>query len=169
MTTDIFKKRRSIKSYKQEQIKDSELDLILEAGTYAPTGMNLQSPVIVVIQDRETIDKIGELNAEAGGLNGDPFYGAPTLCVVFGDSARNTYLEDASLVIGNMLNAAAAIGVGGCWIHRAKEVFKTDYGKELMKKWGLGENYVGVGNCILGYAKVTPEIRPRKENYIIKV
>lgn len=168
MTIDIFKQRRSIKSYKPEQIKDSELDAILEAGTYAPTGLNLQSPVIVVIQDRETIDKIGQLNAEAGGRDGDPFYGAPTLCVVFGDTTKNTYLEDASLVIGNMLNAAAAIGVGGCWIHRAKEVFKTPYGKELMQKWGLGENYTGVGNCILGYADTTPPTKPRKENYIIR-
>jgi len=169
MSIDIFKQRRSIRSFLPEQIKQQELDMILEAGTYAPTGMNRQSPVMVVIQDKDTIRLLEKENAKVlGNEAATPFYGAPTLVVVFADTRCSTGLEDACLVMGNLMNAASVVGVGSCWIHRAKEVFQTQIGKELMRTWGLDENYIGVGNCILGYAAETPAIRPRKENYIIK-
>ena len=169
MNIDIFKQRRSIRRFQPEQIKQQELDLILEAGTYAPTGMNLQSPVMVVIQDKDTIRLLEKENAKVlGNEAATPFYGAPTLVVVFADTRCRTGFEDACLVMGNLMNAASVIGVGSCWIHRAKEVFQTETGKTLLRQWGLDENYVGVGNCILGYAAETPAARPRKENYIIK-
>ena len=164
---DVLKERRSIRSYKEEQIPLDVLKKILEAGTYAPTAMNRQTPVIVAIQNKETIKKLSKMNAKIMNSDGDPFYGAPTLLIVFADSAFSTYVEDGSLVMGNLLNAAASLGIGSCWIHRAKETFLTDEGKELMKKWGLGENYVGIGNCILGYAAAQPEAKPRKDGYII--
>ena len=169
MSIQIFKTRRSIKKYKPEQITDAELDAVLEAGTYAPTGRNVQSPLIVAVQNPEIRAKLAQANAAVMGMTSDPFYGAPTVVVVFADSEHHTGFEDACLVAGNILNAAHAIGLGSCWIHRAKEVFATDFGKALMKEWGVPERYVGVANCILGYADQAPETRPRKENYIIKV
>lgn len=169
MNIDIFKQRRSIRSFEPRQISDEALDLILEAGTYAPTGMNRQSPMIVAVQDPQIIAAMERENAAVmGNPEGKPFYGAPTVVVVFADTRCRTGLEDACLVMGNLMNAASVIGVGSCWIHRAKEVFQTETGKALMAQWGLDENYVGVGNCILGYAREIPAARPRKENYIIK-
>lgn len=169
MSTSILKERRSIRSYKPNQIAEEELCAVLEAGTYAPTGMNRQTPVIVAVQDPEIIARMEEENAAAMGRSGShPFYGAPTVLVVFADSSCPTGFEDACLVMGNLLNGAAAVGLGSCWIHRAREVFKTPYGKSLMEKWGLDERYVGVGNCILGYATESPAAKPRKEGYIIR-
>ena len=169
MSTELFKTRRSIKKFKPQQITDRELDLVLEAGTYAPTGRNRQSPLIVAVQNPEAIEKIAKANAAVMGMASDPFYGAPTLVIVFADSECHTGFEDACLVAGNILNAAHAVGLGACWIHRAREVFDTPFGKELMREWGIPASYYGVSNCILGYADIEPECRPRKENYIIKV
>ena len=169
-TLQTLKNRRSVRSYLPEQIKDEELQQILEAGIYAPTGMGAQSPILVAVQDKETIAYLSKLNAAVMGSTSDPFYGAPTVVVVLADRSRGTCVEDGSLVIGNMLNAAASLGVGSCWIHRAKEVFDSPEGKSLLEKWGIQGDYVGVGNCILGYAKgEVPAAKLRKENYIYRV
>ena len=170
MSIELLKERRSVRSYEPRQVPEELLDQVLEAGTYAPTGMNRQSPVMVAIQDPEVIRAMEKENAAVmGSADGTPFYGAPTVIVVFADARCRTGFEDACLVMGNLLNAAHALGLGSCWIHRAKEVFETETGKALKAKWGLDENYYGVGNCILGYAAEAPEARPRKENYSIKV
>ncbi len=162
--------RRSVRSFSSEQITDEELNTVLEAGTYAPTGRNLQSPLIVAVRDKETVKKLSDLNAAVMGSDSDPFYGAPCVVVVFADPSVHTYLEDGSLVMGNLLNAAHACGLGSCWIHRAKEVFESEEGKALMRKWGVDEKYVGIGNCILGYTQGDiPNARPRKDGYIIKI
>ncbi|MGN1303465.1 MAG: nitroreductase [Oscillospiraceae bacterium] len=160
--------RRSVRSYKDTQIPDEVLKEILTAGEYAPSGKNRMPTVMVVVKDKETIAMLSKLNAQIMGNDIDPFYGAPTVVIVFSDSTVNTYLEDGSLVMGNLMNAAASLGVASCWIHRARETFQTDEGKVLMKKWGLDEKYVGIGNCILGYAE--GEIRqpiPRKDGFVI--
>ena len=166
-----IKERRSCRKFKPEQIDSGLLDTVLEAATYAPTGRNLQAPKMVVVQDSETIQIMRKINAEVMGSPGaDPFYGAPTVVVVFTDSEVSTHLEDGSLVLGTLMLAAHSVGLGSCWIHRAKQTFETEEGKALMKKWGVDEKYVGVGNCILGYADCeNPEARPRKSDYILKV
>ncbi|MBP1754424.1 MAG: Nitroreductase [Firmicutes bacterium] len=162
--------RRSCRAYKNEQISDAELDDILTAGEWAPTGMGAQSPMLVALQNPEVIAKISKLNAEVMGHNMDPFYGAPTVVVVFADRSRVTYMEDGALAMGNMMNAAHSLGVASCWVHRATQVFDTQEGKGLMKEWGVPEGYVGIANCILGYAAAPlAEGKVRKENYIIKV
>lgn len=169
-TIDDLKTRRSCRAYKGEQISVDELNLVLEAGEYAPTGMGMQSPIMVVVQDKPTIKLLSDINAEIMGVNKDPFYGAPTVVVVLADTNRPTWVEDGSLVMGNLMNAAHAIGLGSCWINRARETFDRPEGKELLKKWGIPETYRGVGNCILGYpAAEAPKTKPRKENYIIRV
>lgn len=170
MNTKILLERRSIRKYKDTPIPVGILDKVLEAGTFAPTGMNRQTPIIVAVTNKEIRDLLERENAKImGDESKKPFYGAPVVLTVFYTNEVYTSFEDACLVMGNLLNAAYAEGLGSCWIHRAKEMFETPIGKELMKKWGIPENYIGVGNCILGYADETPEARPRKENYIIKV
>lgn len=164
--------RRSCRAYLPEQIKPGELQAVLEAGTWAPTGMNRQSPLIVVVQDKETRDKLSAMNAAVMGNNGDPFYGAPTVLVVLADRNMSTHVEDGSLVLGNLLLAASSIGLGSCWINRAKEVFDTEEGKALLRKWGLdADRYRGIGNCILGYPAqggIKPAA-PRKPDYVVYV
>ena len=158
--------RRSCRKYSSTQIKEDELNSVLKAGEYAPTGMGMQSPIIVVLQNKSIIDKLSKINAKIMGKDEDPFYGAPTVLVVLADKNIGTYIEDGSLVLGNLMNAAYSLGLGSCWIHRAKEEFETDEGKELLKEWNLSENYVGIGHCILGYPEEKSEAKPRKDGYI---
>ena len=169
-TIDDLKTRRSCRAYKSEQISEDELNAVLEAGEYAPTGMGMQSPIMVVVQDKPTLKLLSDINADIMGVDKDPFYGAPTVVVVLADTNRSTWVEDGSLVLGNLMNGAHAIGLGSCWINRARETFDRPEGKELLKKWGIPEGYRGVGNCILGYpAADSGKPKPRKENYIVRV
>lgn len=163
--------RRSIRKYKPEMIKEEELQQILEAGMYAPTAMGRQSPRMVVIQDKETMEQLRKMNAAVmGNPDIDPFYGAPMMILVLGDKSIGTYRDDGSLVMGNLMNAAHAVGVGSCWIHRAKEEFESEEGKALLAKWGIEGDYEGIGHCILGYADCpNPEPKPRKEGYVVRV
>ncbi len=168
-TLTTLKQRCSTKKYLPEQVPDDLLDAVLEAGLYAPSGMNNQKVVAVAVRDTETRDLLSRLNAQVMGTNTDPFYGAPCVIVVLSNPQRNTWVEDGSLVMGNLMNAATALGLGNCWIHRAREVFDSQEGKALLKKWGLPEHLRGVGNCILGYADGEPVRKPREENRILKV
>ena len=143
-------KRRSVRAYRPEQISDTELEAILRAGLYAPTAMNRQSPIMLVIQDKETISMLSGMNAKVMGLDTDPFYGAPTVIVVLADKNIPTYVQDASLVMGNMMNAAFALGVDSCWINRAREVFEMPEARALLREKGISDDYTGIGNCILG-------------------
>ncbi len=161
--------RRSVRKYSDRPVEEEKLDKVLTAGLYAPTGMNNQLPVLVAVRDKETRDKLSRMNAAVMGASGDPFYGAPCVIVVLSDPERMTWVEDGSLVLGNLMNAAHSLGLGSCWIHRAKECFDTPEGKALLRAWGVPENYRGVGNCILGYAEEEPEAKPRKSGRIIKI
>ena len=163
--------RRSIRSYTDQIPPKEVVEEICKAGTFAPTGMNRQAPIIVAVTNREVRDRLSQLNAGVFGKDNDmdPFYGAPVVLVVLADTtAAFTWKEDGSLVMGNLLNAAHAKGLGSCWIHRAKEVFETEEGKAILTELGIDANkYVGIGNCILGYVKGDyPEAKPRKENYV---
>lgn len=162
-----IKERRSVKNYiSDRQVEDEKLTAVLEAGTYAASGMGRQSPVFVAVQNSEDREALRKMNAKIMGCDGtDPFYGAPTVIVVLADKNAHTHTEDGSLAIGNMMLAAESMGLSSCWIHRAKEEFETDEGKKLLKKWGLSENYVGIGHCILGYSDSHPEAKPRKSDY----
>lgn len=166
-----LKNRRSCRKFQDKQITDEELNTILEAGTYAPTGMGKQSPKLVVIQKPELISRISKMNGAVMNSTVDPFYGAPTLVIVFADSNVGTYIQDGALVMGNMMNAAQALGVASCYINRAKEVFETEEGRNLMKEWGIPDNYIGIANCILGYEAEggTKKAAERKADYIIRV
>lgn len=168
-TIEDIMTRRSVRKYKPEQITRDELDIVLNAGVAAPTAKNLQSPIIVAVQNREEIAHLSKLNAAVMNIDADPFYGAPTVLIILADAHNPNAVPDGALVMGNLLNAAHAIGLGSCWINRAREVFASDEGKALLKKWGIEGDYIGVGNCILGYPDEEPEMKPRKDNYVYYV
>ena len=164
-----IKTRRSIRKYKPQQITEEELQTVLEAGIYAPSGRGLQSPVLVAVQDQETMAQIVRMNAAVLGSDSNPYYGAPTVILVLAPTDRTTYLEDGSCVLDTMMLAAHSIGLASCWIHREKEMFETEEGKELLKKWGIPESYAGIGALALGYADCElPQPPERKEGRIIR-
>ena len=169
-TLKVLKERRSVRQYKAEQITEAELNAVLEAGTRAPSGMGLQTSVLVLVQDPETIAYMSRLNAEIQGKPGtDPFYGAPTVVVVLADQSRATWLEDGSLAMGNLMLAAHALGLGSCWVHRAREVFAGAEGQALLRQWGIQGKYAGVAHCLLGYPDgPLPEPKPRREHRIYR-
>lgn len=162
-------KRRSTKKYTDQQVSDELLDQVLEAGLFAPTGRNNQNVICVAVRDQKIRDQLSRMNAEIMNVQIDPFYSAPCVIVVFADSEGTTWVEDGSLVLGNMLNAAESLGLGACWVHRARPMFESEEGKALMKQWGLPETMKGIGNCILGYKDAEPMEKPRKEGRIIKI
>ena len=167
---EALKSRRSIRKYKKEQIRDEELNAVLEAGTYAPTGMGTQSPIMVVVQDKDAVLRLSRMNAAfTANPKGDPFYGAPTVVMVLADSTNSNGFADACLVMGNLMNAAYSIGLGSCWINRTREMLDTAEGREMLRGWGVEDKYTGVGSCILGYPDCPhPAAKPRKEGYVIR-
>ncbi len=159
--------RVSVKKYKSEPVPKELIDKIVEAGTHAASGLNKQSPIILAVTNQEIIKKLSFLNAGKDPFKrADPFYGAPAVLVVLADKNVPTYLYDGSLVMGNLMLAANALGLGSCWIHRAKETFQMEEGKEILRELGIEGDYEGIGNCVIGYADVTPEKKPRKENWV---
>lgn len=167
-TLNVLLTRRSVRKYKPEQIDPETLNAILEAGTYAPSGMGKQPAVIVAVQSPEDRRAVMELNCKARGGSGDPYYGAPTIVLVLVDSdITGTYVEDGSCVLTTMMAAAHALGAASCWIHGEHLMFDLPEGKALLKKWGLPESLRGVGALALGYPEgQPPQPKPRKEGYI---
>ena len=126
-------------------IPDDVIGKIVEAGTYAATGMGKQSPIIIAVKDKAARDRLSKLNAEIMGTDIDPFYGAPVVLIVLADSSIPTHVYDGSLVMGNLMLAAHALGIGSCWIHRAKEEFERPEGKEILNELGIDGDYEGIG------------------------
>ena len=165
---DKIKSRRSIRKYRSDMIPQDKLEKIIEAGTYAATGMGKQSPIIIAVTNKELRDKLSAMNAKIMGVdNMDPFYGAPVVLIVLADKSRPTCVYDGSLVMGNLMLAAHNEGVGSCWIHRAKEEFESDEGKEILRSLGIEGEYEGIGHCALGYTEGEyPEGHERKDNWV---
>ena len=162
--------RRSCRSYRPDPIPQEILDQILTAGTYAATGMGKQSPIMIAVTDKAVRDQLSRMNAAVMGADSDPFYGAPVVIVVLANRAIGTHLYDGSLVMGNLMNAAHALGVASCWIHRAKEEFDSEEGKAILRYLGIEGDYEGIGHCILGYAAAEDRpAAPRKENYVYRI
>lgn len=170
-TLETLNTRRSVRAYKSDAVPAEALDKILEAGTYAPTGMGRQSPIIVAVTNKEVRDRLSTLNAKIMGVDMDPFYGAPVVLVVLARKDVPTHVYDGSLVMGNLMNAAHELGLASCWIHRAKEEFESPEGHELLATLGLdADEYEGIGHCILGYADGEPPApKPRKEDYVYRI
>lgn len=167
---EVLLTRRSIRNFNDKPIPEDVLNKILEAGTYAPTAMGMQKPIIIAITDKKVRDEVSRENARIMGREGtDPFYGAPVILLVAVENYPNA-VYDGSCVMDNLLNAAWAMGVGSCWIHRAKEELESDFGKKLLKSLGIVGYYIGVGHVALGYFDGEPPLpKPRKENYIYRI
>ena len=164
-----LKSRRSCRKYTQQQVCEEQLNAVLEAATYAPTGHGSQSPLMVVVQEPTLLARLSALNAQVMGTTRDPFYGAPTAVVVFEDTSCGTGHEDACMVMANLLNAAHAVGLGSCWINRGRQMFELPEGAEIKASWGITENMAGLAVCILGYPAEGGILdpKPRKADYII--
>ncbi len=168
-TLKTLVERRSCRAFKPDMIKEEDIQEILKAGMYAPTGGGKQTPTFIVVTNKEMRDKISEENGRiAGAPEGfDPFYGAPVIIMVIANKAFPTYQYDGSLAIGNMLNAAKSLGLGSIWIHRAKEEFDSEFGKGILKELGIEGEYEGIGHVALGYeAKEAAPAAARKEGYV---
>ena len=171
-TLKVLESRRSCRAFKSELIEEEKLKKIIEAGTYAATGMGKQSPIIIAVTNKELRDKLSAMNAKIMGQpeGFDPFYGAPELLIVLADKSIPTYVYDGSLVMGNLMNAAEDLGVNSCWIHRAKEEFESEDGKEILKSLGIEGDYEGIGHLVLGYASAPlKEAVARKADYVYYV
>lgn len=170
--SDVFeniKTRRSVRKYKSDMVPADKLEKVIEAGTYAATGKNLQAPIIIAVTNREMRDKISEMNRRIGGWEEgfDPFYGAPVILIVLAKKSAPTYLYDGSLVLGNLMLEAHDLGLGSCWIHRAKEEFESEEGKDILRSLGIEGEYEGIGHLALGYVDGEfPEEKPRKEDWV---
>lgn len=172
MTNEVIKamvERRSIREYKPDMVEQDKIDEIIKAGLYAASGMDFQPSIIVEVTNKELRDRLSEMNREIGAFpeGSDPFYGAPVVLIVLSEKDKPNRVYDGSLVMGNMMLAAHSLGLGSCWIHRAKEEFETEEGKQLLKDLGIEGEYEGIGHCIVGYPAVDlPEASPRHENRV---
>lgn len=162
-----IKSRRSVRKFKSDMIPKEVLDQIIEAGTYAATGMNKQSPIIIAVTNKEIRNRLSKWNAKIMGVDSDPLYGAPVVLIVLADKKWINHVYDGSLVMGNLMLAAHSLGVGSCWIHRAKEEFEMEEWKELLKSLGIEGEYEGIGHCVLGYADGEyPKAPERKKDWV---
>lgn len=169
-TLDAIKTRRSIRKYKNDPVPKETLDKIIEAGLYAPSGMGRQSTIIISVTNKEVRDRLSKLNAKIMGSDSDPFYGAPAVLIVLADKNCPTGIYDGSLVMQNLMLAAHELGLGSCWIHRAKEEFELPEGKEILKSLGIKGEYEGIGHCIVGYTDgEEPSPAARKENRVYHI
>lgn len=162
--------RKSVKKFKDIPVPKELIEQIIEAGLYAPSGLNKQAPIVIAVTDKTTRDELSRLNAGNDPFfRSDPFYGAPCVLVVLADKSAHTYLYDGSLTMGNMLLAAHSLGLGACWIHRAKETFESPEGKAILEKLGIVGDFEGIGNCVVGYPDMQPAEKPRKENRVFYI
>ena len=167
-TIEVIKSRRSIRKYKTQCPTKEELEAVISAGVCAPSGMNLQSAIIVAVTNPEEVNALCELCAKVRGQK-NPYYGAPAVLLVLAESKSDYKLQDGSLVMGNLMNAAHAIGLGTCWINRLDKVFELPEGKALLEKWSIKGEYTGIASCVIGYPDEEPQMKPRKENYVYYV
>ena len=166
----VLRQRRSIRKYKAEQITDAELNAVLEAGILAPSCMGKQSGLVIAVQNKDDIRQLSTMNAAIMGKDIDPYYGAPTILLVLAAADSPLPVEDGSALTTYLMAAAAAAGLGSCWINREKQMFDSPEGKALLQKWGVTGEYVGVAACTLGYIDGDlPQPAPRKDGYVVRV
>ena len=171
-TREAMINRRSVRKYKTDMIPRDIIERIVEAGTYAANGRGHQASIILAVTNKELRDRLSEMNRKIGGWDEgfDPFYGAPVVLVVLAEKDWPTHVYDGSLVMGNLMLAAHTEGIGSCWIHRAKEEFESEEGKQILKDLGVEGEYEGIGHCVLGYPdEEIAEAKPRKDDYVFWV
>ena len=171
--------RRSVKKYQDREVPLELVEQVVKAGMYAPSGMNKQAAKIIAVTNRSMRDRLSKINLDivmgrnltTSSGHSDPFYGAPVVLVVLARKDVGTHVYDGTLVMENMMIAANSLGLGSCWIHRAKETFESEEGKQILRELGIADEYEGIGNCILGYAAddaLKPQA-PRKDDFVVWV
>lgn len=168
----LVRERRSCKNFRPDKVADELVAKVVEAGVWAASGRGLQSPVVVRLKDAGLRSRISAENAAILGREIDPFYGAPEILLVLVEAGVNTAVCDGSLVLGNMMLAAHSLGLGSCWIHRAREESEKPDGvvAEIVKRLSLPGKYVGVGHLALGYAAAPlPPPPPRRAGRFLEV
>ena len=170
-TIQMMLERRSVRQYTDEMPKKEDIETIIEAGLWAASGMNLQSSKIVAITNKELRDRLMVMNREIGGYapGHDPFYGAPVVLLVLADKSSYNCRYDGSLTMGNMMLAASALGLGSCWINRARQEFESEEGKRILEELGIEGDWEGIAHCIVGVPQTVPEAKPRKEGRVLWV
>lgn len=167
---DIFAKmktRRSVRKYKSEVPPKAMIEKVIEAGRWAASGRNLQSSVIVAVTNKEIISKLTKINGEISERSSDQFYGAPVVLVVLSDKNWRNKTYDGSLILGNMMLCASDMGLGSCWIHRAKETFELPEWQDWLKSLGIEGEWEGIGHLALGFPEGDiPEEIPRTGNKV---
>ena len=167
---EAMKTRRSIRKFKPDMVPKEIIEQIIEAGTFAATGMNYQDPIIIAVTNKEVRDRLSKLNAEIMGSDSDPFYGAPVVLIVLADKKIPTHVYNGSLVMGNLMLAAHSLGLGSIWIHRAKEEFEMPQYQQLLKNLGISGEWEGIGHCAIGYVEGTiQEAAERKDGRVYYV
>lgn len=166
---EAMRDRRSVRAYTEEVPSDELIERVVDAGLWAASGRGRQSPIVLAVTDRALRDRLSAMNARIMGApeGTDPFYGAPVVLVVLADRSVPTHVYDGSLVMGNLMLAAHELGLGSCWIHRAREEFDTPEGRQILADLGVEGDYEGVGHCVLGYAAEVPEPKPRREGRLV--
>lgn len=166
---EAMRERRSVRAYTEEVPSDELIERVVDAGLWAASGRGRQSPIVLAVTDRALRDRLSAMNARIMGApeGTDPFYGAPVVLVVLADRSVPTHVYDGSLVMGNLMLAAHELGLGSCWIHRAREEFDTPEGRQILANLGVEGDYEGVGHCVLGYAAEVPEPKPRREGRLV--
>jgi len=157
--------RRSCRAYKPDPVPEEVLAEILKAGTYAPTAMGKQSPIILCVTNKDLRDRLSRLNASfTGNPDGDPFYGAPAVMVVLADRTIAPHVYDGSLVMGHLMLAAWDKGLGSCWMSAPQ---RMGFGPALQERFAPGKGEF-VSAVTLGYPEVVPQMPPRRDGrYII--
>lgn len=168
-TVQVLQTRRSCRKYQPKHVDRAIIDQIVACGLNAPTGRNMQAPIFVVVTNDDVVAKLSKLNADVAGMPIDPFYGAKDVIVVLCTKVAHTYVYDGSVAMCNLLNAAYSLGVGSCWIHRAKEVFEGAEGKQLLAEWGITQPVEGIGFCTLGYPQNDPVPKQINDGRVIVV
>ena len=167
-TLKVLESRRSCRKFVAGKMpSEEELKAVVRAGTFAPSGRGMQPVKILVVTNKDLRDRISAENAKILGREGfDPFYGAPAILVLVADKSSPMRHFDGALVAGNLLNAAESLGLGGIWIHRAKEEFDSEFGKKILSDLGIEGDYEGIAHIALGYPEEGGKApaAPRKEN-----
>ena len=166
---EAMRERRSVRAYTEEVPSDELVERVVDAGLWAASGRGRQSPIVLAVTDRALRDRLSAMNARIMGApeGTDPFYGAPVVLVVLADRSVPTHVYDGSLVMGNLMLAAHELGLGSCWIHRAREEFDSPEGRQILAELGVEGDYEGIGHCVLGYAAEVPEPKTRREGRLV--
>ena len=166
---EAMRDRRSVRAYTDEVPSDELIERVVDAGLWAASGRGRQAPIVLAVTDRALRDRLSAMNARIMGApeGTDPFYGAPVVLVVLADRSVPTHVYDGSLVMGNLMLAAHELGLGSCWIHRAREEFDSPEGRQILAELGVESDYEGIGHCVLGYAAEVPEPKPRREGRLV--